>query len=174
MHHPTDRIIQDYTSSGALAGTRNSSMGPPHEGSIRRPIAPWANALTTVLHLAPQLNIEAVGAEFVSRSSSDGYISVTIWSSEKWVTLANWQGTTSDRPHVRLALYATGQCFCTKSTELSYFVYDNQTYHNETYKIIIVSSSGMNERMFNDTPAQKTHSGHWVSEKGKCTKWLSN
>ena len=25
-----------YTSRGALAGTRNSSMGPPHEGSIRR------------------------------------------------------------------------------------------------------------------------------------------
>ena len=36
-----------YTSRGALAGTRNSSMGPPHEGSIRRPIA-----LTTELHLA--------------------------------------------------------------------------------------------------------------------------
>ena len=34
-----------YTSRGALAGTRNSSMGPPHEGWIRRPIAPWANAL---------------------------------------------------------------------------------------------------------------------------------
>ena len=29
-----------YTSRGALTGTRNSSMGPPHEGSIRRPIAP--------------------------------------------------------------------------------------------------------------------------------------
>ena len=29
-----------YTSRGALAGTRNSSMGPPHEGSIRRLIAP--------------------------------------------------------------------------------------------------------------------------------------
>ena len=28
-----------YTSRGALAGTRNSSMGPPHEGLIRRPIA---------------------------------------------------------------------------------------------------------------------------------------
>ena len=27
-------------SCGALAGTRNSSMRPPHEGSIRRPIAP--------------------------------------------------------------------------------------------------------------------------------------
>ena len=25
-----------YTSRGALAGTRNSSMGPPHEGSISR------------------------------------------------------------------------------------------------------------------------------------------
>ena len=29
-----------FTSRGALAGTRNSSMGPPHKGSIRRPIAP--------------------------------------------------------------------------------------------------------------------------------------
>ena len=29
-----------YTSRGALAGMRNSSMGPPHEGSIRRPVAP--------------------------------------------------------------------------------------------------------------------------------------
>ena len=29
-----------YTSRGALARTRNSSIGPPHEGSIRRPIAP--------------------------------------------------------------------------------------------------------------------------------------
>ena len=44
-----------YTSRGALAGTRNSSMGPSHEGSIRQPIAPWANALTTELHLAPSI-----------------------------------------------------------------------------------------------------------------------
>ena len=36
-----------YTSRGALAGTRNSSMGPPHEGSIRRLIAPIVMALTT-------------------------------------------------------------------------------------------------------------------------------
>ena len=43
-----------YTSRGALAGTINSSMGPLHEGSIRWPIAPWANALTTELHLAPR------------------------------------------------------------------------------------------------------------------------
>ena len=42
-----------YSSRGALAGTSSSSMGPPHEGSIRRPMTPWANALTTALHLAP-------------------------------------------------------------------------------------------------------------------------
>ena len=46
-----------YTSRGALAGTRNSSMGSPHEGSIWRPIAPWANACTTELHLAPSRKI---------------------------------------------------------------------------------------------------------------------
>ena len=45
-----------YTSRGALAGTRNSSMGPPHEGSIRRPITPWANALTTELHSSKWFN----------------------------------------------------------------------------------------------------------------------
>ena len=42
-----------YTNRGAEAGTRNNLMGSPHERSIRRPIAPWANALTTELHLTP-------------------------------------------------------------------------------------------------------------------------
>ena len=34
--HRQDNTSQGlcYTSCGALAGTRNSSMGPPHEGSI--------------------------------------------------------------------------------------------------------------------------------------------
>ena len=45
--HRQDNIYHGlcYTSRGALEGTRNSSMGPPHEGSIRRPTAPLANAL---------------------------------------------------------------------------------------------------------------------------------
>ena len=42
-HHERTLLPRSYIS---LLGTRNSSMGPPHEGSIRRPIAPWANALT--------------------------------------------------------------------------------------------------------------------------------
>ena len=49
MHHPTDRITHTTAFVTpvviALAGTRNSSMGEPHEGSIRRPTAPRANAL---------------------------------------------------------------------------------------------------------------------------------
>ena len=49
-HRERTLLPRSYIS---LLGTRNSSMGPPHEGSIRRPIAPWANALTTELHLAP-------------------------------------------------------------------------------------------------------------------------
>ena len=50
-----------YTSRGTLAGTRNSSMGPPHEGSIQRSIASWANALTTEL----LYNIEDASIETV-------------------------------------------------------------------------------------------------------------
>ena len=44
-----------YTSRGALAWTRNSSMGPPHEGLIRRPTAPWANALPLSYALLPSV-----------------------------------------------------------------------------------------------------------------------
>ena len=41
LYAPSHRQDSTYhTSCGALAGTRNSSMGPPHEGSIRRPTAP--------------------------------------------------------------------------------------------------------------------------------------
>ena len=36
-----------YTSRGALAGTRNSSMGPRHEGSIRRPTSAFRCIVTT-------------------------------------------------------------------------------------------------------------------------------
>ena len=36
MHHPTDRIAHTMAFvTPVVAGTRNSSMGPPHEGLIR-------------------------------------------------------------------------------------------------------------------------------------------
>ena len=75
-----------YTTRGTLAGTRNSSMGPLHEGSIRRPIAPWANALTTELHLASDLgrcyyryHIIAVTVCTFQRSSCNLLVCALVW-----------------------------------------------------------------------------------------------
>ena len=54
LYAPSHRQDSTYHSLCYTSrGMRNSSMGSPHGGSIRRPIAPWANALTTELHLAP-------------------------------------------------------------------------------------------------------------------------
>ena len=64
LHAPSHR--QDntyhglgYTSRGALAGTRNSSMGPPHEGSIRRTMSERS---TSELRppLSPAVNMDIV------------------------------------------------------------------------------------------------------------------
>ena len=51
-------------------------MGPPDEGSIRRPIAPRANALTTELHLAPLL----VGADLSGKKMTGTYATTTACS----------------------------------------------------------------------------------------------
>ena len=37
-----------YTSRGALAGTKNSSMGPPHEESIRRLWVSWLSSIRRI------------------------------------------------------------------------------------------------------------------------------
>ena len=75
--HRQDSTYHDhcYTSRGALAGTRNSSMGPPHEGSIWWPISPWANALTTELHLAPWFHWGMCA--LVSQTRSDKWVALT-------------------------------------------------------------------------------------------------
>ena len=72
-----------YTSHGALAETSNSSMGPPHEGSIQRPIAPWANALTTELHLAPMFHWKAHTVLW----SSMGFYLVVSGIASRWTGL---------------------------------------------------------------------------------------
>ena len=56
MDHPTDRITHTTAFVTPLVEhwlERELAQCVHHEGSIRRPIAPWANALTTELHLAP-------------------------------------------------------------------------------------------------------------------------
>ena len=45
-----------YTSRGTLAGTRNGSMGPPHEGSIRRPIAPLSYVQLCLFSVSGELH----------------------------------------------------------------------------------------------------------------------
>ena len=40
--------------SWSTAGMRNSSMGQPHVGSIRRPIAPWARCSSLVRWVLPE------------------------------------------------------------------------------------------------------------------------
>ena len=76
-----------YTSRGALAESRNSSMGLPHEGSIRQPVAPRANALTTELHLAPWL--EWCGREQTSScQAGHGILAVLLQEvQERWSCL---------------------------------------------------------------------------------------
>ena len=55
MHHPTDRIT--HTTAFVTPVVEHwleqeiAQWVHPHEGSIWRPIAPWANALITELHL---------------------------------------------------------------------------------------------------------------------------
>ena len=68
-----------YTSRGALAGTRNSSMGPPHEGLIRRSIAPWANALTTELHLTPKHLRVIKSIKACKNIPSEMFSDINIW-----------------------------------------------------------------------------------------------
>ena len=55
MHHPTDRVAHTTAFITPVVEhwlEREIVQWVHHERSIRRPIAPWANALTTELHLA--------------------------------------------------------------------------------------------------------------------------
>ena len=61
-----------------------------HEGSIRRPIAPWANALTTELHLAPKFKWYTMYSHAYSHLYSRLYslhVHMTITHTEKSVPL---------------------------------------------------------------------------------------
>ena len=114
-----------YTSRGTLAGTRNSSMGPPHEGSIRRPNPHHERTLY-------------------------------LWETSRSPDSTNSWG--SIPPRLRTTVLADD----TYSTYSSRILFYPRGYRGYEW---------MNEWMFNDTPAQKPI-GYWVSEQGKCIKWL--
>ena len=61
MHHPTHRTA--YTTAFVTPVVdhwlkREIAQWVHHERSIRRPVTPWSNVLTTELHLAPHFNGE--------------------------------------------------------------------------------------------------------------------
>ena len=61
MHHPTDRMTHTtafVTPVVEHSLEREIAQWVHHEGLIRRSIAPWANAITTELHLAPLMQIK--------------------------------------------------------------------------------------------------------------------
>ena len=75
-HHPTDRIAHTTAFVTPVVEhwlEREIAQWVHHEGSIRRPIAPWANALTTELHLAPWYLLNAKDRIFSIFHSSAGY-----------------------------------------------------------------------------------------------------
>ena len=71
MHHPTDKITHTTAFVTPVVEywlEREIAQWVHHEGSIRRPIASLANALTTEIHLAPA----SYGVQAGTRNSSVG------------------------------------------------------------------------------------------------------
>ena len=103
-------------------------MGPPHEGSIRRPIAPWANALTTELHLAPCSSLDKIikifsfnEKYFTSSNDIAPLIDVPFFhffSQTCWVTI--------------LHKYSVGSC-----TDSCVFHHDGHTRNTQIYRLHI-------------------------------------
>ena len=60
-----------YASRGALAGTRNSSVGSPHEGSIRWPIAPlWARKFYWIPPMWRQAPVRCICTKNISEKQT--------------------------------------------------------------------------------------------------------
>ena len=96
LYAPSHRQDNTYHSLCYTSrGTRNSSMGPANEGSIRRPITPWANALTTELRLTPTYGKGPL------RKSEKKPAAATTWVSLFW--LDHCQGLISVWPNISQA-----------------------------------------------------------------------
>ena len=75
MHHPADRITHTTAFVTPVMEhwlEREIAQWVHQEGLIRRPIAPWANALTTELHLAPPWRIDPMTHNTMSERSYHG------------------------------------------------------------------------------------------------------
>ena len=93
MHHPTNRITHTLAFVRPVVEhwlVREITQWFHHEGSIRRPIAPRANALTTELHLAPSDSTDPRYASTgphgpLSSRSSENYKLMFFMGSNIWL-----------------------------------------------------------------------------------------
>ena len=168
--HRQDNIYHGlcYTSHWALAGTRNSSMGPPHEGSIQQPIAPWANALTTELHLTPYSEINQKLTKYFTFFSWFGmmhrtklgfvFLSVAIslasCSLYNWPTVRNIPFRVRDPNIVSTAAAAPIPTISAKIKKIYISLYN--TYMQ--FEVVNFSSNQGRKEMFYLT----THSTHFI------------
>ena len=114
-----------YTSRGALAGTRNSSMGPPHEGSIRWPIAPWANALP--LSYVPLVTYTI--SYFRTCHHSRWLPCKSRWKNRcHRVTWTRWTGSTTSWPRSTETCWRRETRSCLKPRQWSAYRWDSQTH----------------------------------------------
>ena len=80
-------------------------MGPLHKGSIRRPIAPRANALTTELHLAPEIAQWVHSIKDRSDDPSHDERTLLPWS---YISL-HWSKTEEDETETNRRTYPLGR-----------------------------------------------------------------
>ena len=122
MHHPNrqDNTYHSlcYTSRGALAGTRNTSMGPPHERSIQWPIAPWANALPLSYVPLPCYWSLTVLKWFELHKSSELVVLLVLWLSDMNIVTLTHQVRWPPAYHCTLVSSHSTHCHstCTKKT----------------------------------------------------------
>ena len=137
MHHPTDRITHTTAFvTSTLAGTRNSSIGSTMK--IRRPIAPWANALTTELHLArEQQEITQWVHPMKNRSDDPSHHERTLLP-RSYISFQETAQWVHHEGSIRRPIAPWANAL---TTEL---------------RLAPRGNEWMNEWMFNDTPARKT------------------
>ena len=96
-----------YTSRGALAGTRNSSMGPPHEGSLYL----WATSRSLVLRKSNALTTELLKPTIINgfdltilTMASEIFTSVKKARTPNWSDGLGWRSRRAEKIENKICL----------------------------------------------------------------------
>ena len=152
MHYPTDRITHTTAFDSQVVEhwlEWEIAQWVHHEGSIRRSIAPWANALTTELHLAPS-KVKATG-QFLLHSVTT--MLSNFWHKRQTITNNTMAFPVEWRVNYMGAILGRDQ---------------NVTHFYQLWRDKFKTSERhewMNECL--TTPQHEKQIGYWVSEKGR-------